>query len=103
MNNDVVGSVICGQTASQPGCMGAETVDSTNLRIFSSGGFNSAHKQLARFVKLEHQEMLSAKMNVPMTINIMTPIDRNGRGGDHIPFTNENYTSIRFCAANEHG
>lgn len=103
LNNDVVGSVICGQTASPPGCMGAGTIDSTNLRIFSSGGFNSAHKQLARFIKLEQQEMLSGKMNVPMKVNIMTPIDRSGRGGDHIPFTDESYTSIRFCAANEHG
>lgn len=103
LNNDVVGSVICGQTASPPGCMGAETIDSTNLRIFSSGGFNSPHKQLARFIKLEYKEMLADKIAVPMTVNIMTPIDRSGRGGDHIPFTDEKYTSIRFCAANEHG
>lgn len=103
LNNDVVGSIICGQTASPPGCMGAGTIDSTNLRIFSGGVFNSPHKQLARFIKLEYREMIKPVATVPMTINIMTPIDRNGRGGDHIPFINENITAIRFCAANEHG
>ncbi len=38
-----------------------------------------------------------------MTINILTPLDRIGLVGDHIPFYDENYTSIRFCSANEHG
>lgn len=103
LNNDVVGSIICGQTASPPGCMGAGTIDSTNLRIFSGGAFNSPHKQLARFVKLEYQEMIQPIAQVPMTVNIMTPIDRSGRGGDHIPFDDEGYSAIRFCAANEHG
>lgn len=103
LNNDVVGGIVCGQTASPPGCMGAGTIDSTNLRLFSAGGFNSPHKQLTRFVKLEYREMLKPIVKVPMTVNIMTPIDRQGRGGDHIPFSDENFAAIRFCAANEHG
>ncbi len=103
LNNDVVGSIICGQTASPPGCMGAGTIDSTNLRLFSGGTFNSPHKQLARFVKLEYKELLASIVKVPMTINILTPLDRSGRGGDHIPFYDEKFTAIRFCAANEHG
>jgi hypothetical protein len=103
MNNDVVGGIICGQTASPPGCMGAGTIDSTNLRLFSGGNFNSPHKQLARFIKLEYNEMLRPIAPVPMTVNIMTPLDRTGRGGDHIPFYDEQYTAIRFCSANEHG
>lgn len=103
MNNDVVGGIICGQTASPPGCMGAGTIDSTNLRLFSGGNFNSPHKQLARFIKLEYNEMLKPIAPVPMTVNIMTPLDRTGRGGDHIPFYDEQYTAIRFCSANEHG
>ena len=104
LNNDVVGGIICGETASPPGCMGAGTIDSTNLRIFSGGSFfNPSHKQLARYVKLEYKEMVLPTVKVPMTINIMTPLDRTGRGGDHIPFFDEGYTSIRFCSANEHG
>lgn len=103
VNNDVVGGIVCGATASQPGCMGAGTIDSTNMRIFSGTGFNTLHKQFARFTKLEYKENIAGKVNVPLTINIMTPLDRTGRGGDHIPFTNKNFTSIRFCGANEHG
>ncbi|HEY9178401.1 MAG TPA: M20/M25/M40 family metallo-hydrolase [Flavipsychrobacter sp.] len=103
LNNDVVGGIICGQTASPPGCMGAGTIDSTNLRLFSGGSFNSPHKQLARFIKLEYNEMIKPMAPVPMVVNIMTPLDRTGRGGDHIPFYNELYTAIRFCSANEHG
>ena len=38
LNDDVVGGIICGQTASQPGCQGAGQIDSTHFRIFSFGG-----------------------------------------------------------------
>lgn len=103
LNNDVVGGIICGETASPPGCMGAGSIDSLNLRLFSASGFNSAHKQLARFTKLEYKENLASIVNVPMTINIMTPVDRSGRGGDHMPFSNLQFPALRFCAANEHG
>lgn len=103
LNNDVVGGIICGNTASPPGCMTANSIDSTNVRLFSFGGFNSAHKQLARFIKLEYKEQLQPVVSVPMTLNIMTPEDRSGRGGDHIPFRQQGYTAMRFCAANENG
>ncbi|MEZ5015479.1 MAG: M28 family peptidase [Flavipsychrobacter sp.] len=103
LNNDVVGGIICGQTASPPGCMGAGTIDSTNVRLFSSGLFNSPHKGLARYMKLEYKEMIQPITPVPMSINILTPEDRTGRGGDHIPFRQNGFTAIRLCAANEHG
>lgn len=103
LNNDVVGGIICGQTASPPGCMGAGTIDSTNVRLFSNGIFNSPHKGLARYMKLEYKEMISPIAQVPMTINILTPEDRTGRGGDHIPFRQNGFTAMRLCAANEHG
>ncbi len=103
LNNDVVGGIICGQTASPPGCMGAGTIDSTNVRLFSEGTFNSRNKGLARFMKLEYKEMLRPIVKVPTTINILTPEDRTGRGGDHIPFRQHGYAAIRLCAANEHG
>jgi hypothetical protein len=38
-----------------------------------------------------------------MTVNVMNQEDRTERGGDHIPFRQRGYTSIRFCSANEHG
>lgn len=103
LNNDVIGGIICGKTASPPACSGLNTVDSTSVRLFSSGGFNSKHKQLARYIKLEYQENILPIAKVPMTVRIMSPEDRSGRGGDHIPFREKNYTAMRFTSANEHG
>lgn len=103
LNNDVVGGVICGKTSSPPSCPGEGETDSTHVRLFSYGGFNSLHKGLARFTKLQYREELLPFAKVPMGIHIMTPEDRTGRGGDHIPFRQRGYPAIRFTAANEHG
>jgi hypothetical protein len=103
LNNDVIGGIICGKTASSPGCPGLNHIDSTHVRMFSYGGFNSFHKSLARFIKLEYYEMIRNQTEVPMTINIMAAEDRTGRGGDHIPFRINGFTSMRFTSANEHG
>ena len=59
-NNDIVGGIICGETASEPSCPGLNHVESTQVRIFSNGFNNSKYKQLARFVKLEYQEELES-------------------------------------------
>lgn len=102
-NNDVIGGIICGNTSSAPSCPGLNDIDSTQVRLFSFGGFNSKHKQYARFSKLEYKEELLSSVAVPMTISIMSAEDRTGRGGDHIPFRQHNYTAIRYTSANEHG
>lgn len=103
LNNDVIGGVACGETSSAPSCPGLDDIDSTQVRLFSSGNFNSSHKQLARFVKLEYQEELLPLVDVPMMVTIMTSEDRAGRGGDHIPFRMNGFSAIRFTSANEHG
>lgn len=103
LNNDIIGGIICGQTASPPGCPGLNAIDSINVRVYSKGVFDSKHKQLARFSKLEYQEMLDSYMAVKPLINIMTPEDRTGRSGDHKPFQAKGYASIRYSSANEHG
>ncbi len=103
MNNDVIGGIICGHTSSPPSCPGFEDIDSTHVRLFSFGGFNSFHKGLSRFIKLEYKEMIQPYAIVPMTINIMTPEDRTGRGGDHIPFRTLAYPAMRFTSENEDG
>lgn len=103
LNNDVIGGVICGETSSPPSCSGYNSIDSTSVRLFSSGAFNSPHKQLARYIKLQYQENLLATAAVPMNVRIMSPEDRTGRGGDHIPFRSRGYPAMRFTAANEHG
>ena len=103
LNNDVVGGVVCGHTSSPPSCPGYNDIDSTSVRLFSSGSFNSAHKQLARYIKLQYKENLLSTEAVPMLVRIMSPEDRTGRGGDHIPFRSRGYPAMRFTAANEHG
>lgn len=102
-NNDVIGGIICGQTSSPPSCPGLNHIDSTNVRLFSYGNFNSLHKGLVRFIKLEYKEMLLPFVSIPMTIHVMSNEDRTGRGGDHQPFRMKGYTAMRFTAANEHG
>ncbi len=103
LNNDVIGGIICGQTSSTPSCPGFNNIDSTQVRLFSQGSFNSKHKQLARFTKLQYQEELLDKVSVPMKVTIMSAEDRTGRGGDHIPFRQQGFAAIRFTSANEHG
>jgi len=102
-NNDVIGGIVCGTTSSAPSCPGLNAIDSTQVRLFSFGGFNSKHKQYARFSKLEYKEELLPFVSVPMTVSIMSAEDRTGRGGDHIPFRQHAYTAIRYTSANEHG
>jgi len=103
LNNDVIGGILCGETSSPPSCPGVNDVDSTSVRLFSSGSFNSRNKQLARFIKLQYQENLLPTAQVPMNVRIMSPEDRTGRGGDHIPFREHGYAAMRFTSANEHG
>ena len=103
LNNDIVGGIICGETSSPPSCPGLNHIDSTQVRLFSFGGFNSPHKSLARFIKLEYDEMLRPQAEVPMRITIMSAEDRTGRGSDHIPFRQNGYAAMRFTSANEHG
>ena len=103
LNNDISGGVFCGYTSSAPSCPGFGHIDSTHVRLFSAGGFNSAHKQFARFVKLEYKEEAKPFMDVETDIVIMSGEDRTGRGSDHIPFRQKNFTAIRMTAANENG
>ena len=105
-NNDVIGGVYCGKTASPPtDCIGNEgSVDSTHVRIFSLGDHTSTHKAFARFINHQYkEEVLPLSLTVPMAINIMIPLDRTGRGGDHQPFSDRKITALRFSAEHEHG
>lgn len=103
LNNDIVGGVICGETSSPPSCPTENEVDSTQVRLFSSGTVFSANKQLARYIKKQYQDELENQVDVPMTLTIMSAEDRTGRGGDHIPFRQKGFAAMRFTSANEHG
>ena len=103
LNNDVIGGVICGETSSSPSCPGLNDIDSTQVRLFSAGGFSSMHKQLARYIKLQYHEELIQHVTVPQMVTVMSSEDRSGRGGDHIPFRQQGFPAMRFTSANEHG
>lgn len=99
LNNDIVGGILCGETASPPGCGVVNEVDSLQLRIFSHG----LTRGLARMVRLGYDEKLAEHVPVPMLVSVLDREDRVGRGSDHIPFRQLGYQSVRFTAANEHG
>jgi len=103
LNNDIVGGIVCGETSSEPSCPGFNHIDSTQVRLFSSGGVNSRNKQLSRFIKLQYVEEVRDLVAVPMMLTIMSAEDRTGRGGDHIPFRQQGFAAMRFTSANEHG
>jgi len=103
LNNDVIGGITCGETSSPPSCPGENNIDSTQVRLFSSGTFASINKQLVRYIKLQYEEELKSSADVPMQLTVMTAEDRTGRGGDHIPFRQKGYPAMRFTSANEHG
>lgn len=103
LNNDIVGGITCGGTSSPPSCPSENDIDSTQVRMFSSGTFNSMNKQLARYIKLQYEEEVMQHVAVPMKLTVMTAEDRTGRGGDHIPFRRNGFPAMRFTSANEHG
>jgi len=108
LNNDVVGGITCGNTSSPPSCPYHGHIDSTNVRVFSFSQGNdstavSPHKQLARYIKMQQEEKINPITTVDLNVNIMIMKDRNGRSGDHLPFSDYGYPAIRFCSANEHG
>ncbi len=99
LNNDIVGGILCGETASPPGCGVVNEVDSLQLRVFSHG----STRGLARSIELGYREKLRPQVPVPMVVSVMEREDRVGRGSDHIPFRQQGFQSVRFTAANEHG
>lgn len=99
-NNDIVGGIVCGETASGPPCPFEGHIDSTQVRLFAQSGRS---RQLARFNRLVYQRELQNNVSVPMTLTIMSQEDRTGRGGDHIPFRQRGYAAMRFTSANENG
>lgn len=102
-NNDIVGGVLCGQTSSAPSCAPPGSVDSLRVRLFAAGTVAAPHRTFARTVRLMYQEKLQDQMAVPMAVEVMDREDRDGRGGDHIPFRAQGYRNVRFTSANEHG
>ncbi len=104
LNNDIVGGVICGQTASPPGCSPAGDIDSMRVRMYSNPlSDRNPYQGYARSVKLNYEEKILPNMKVPMQIELVNQEDRSGRGGDHIAFRENDFLNVRFTSAHEHG
>jgi hypothetical protein len=71
-------------------------IDSTSFRVYSRGQTGSSHRQLARLSKLV------GEMYVPvLECLIQNREDRIGRGGDHMSFGRNGFTSVRYMETNE--
>jgi len=104
LNNDIIGGIFCGETASPPTTCATEgSIDSTRLRVFASSSEQLGSRNQARWIKLNYERFLAHNVAVPMQIQIMNQEDRTGRGGDHIPFRQRGYNATRFTSAVEHG
>jgi len=66
-------------------------VNDTSVRVFSDGPENSKHRVFATYIKAQGEANLEN-----FTVSFIPAIDRPGRGGDHIPFTNNGFTSARL-------
>ena len=89
ITNDIVGSIDGGSGA----------VDNRTLRVFSAnqkGVGDSTSRHWARFVREGARTWLP---NV--RARLVYRLDRFGRGGDHIPFFEKGFPSIRFTESNE--
>lgn len=102
-NNDIVGGVLCGETSSPPSCEIPGSIDSLEVRLFSNGAITAVHRGFARSMKMWYEEKLQTQVAVPMAISVLNQEDRDGRGGDHIPFRQHGYRNLRFTSANENG
>lgn len=104
LNNDIVGGVICGATASPPGCSPQGTIDSTRIRMYTNPlSDRNPHQAYARSLKMLYQEKMQSNVTVPMTLELLNQEDRSGRGGDHIAFRENDFRNVRFSSAHEHG
>lgn len=102
-NNDIVGGVLCGETSSPPSCEIPGSIDSMEVRLFSNGSVAQVHRGFARAMELWYEEKLQSQVAVPMNITVQNQEDRDGRGGDHIPFRQHGFRNLRFTSRNENG
>ncbi len=73
-----------------------ETEAMSRLRSYTGAENDSRSRQLARYIKSTGETYVD---NFTVTLNYR--IDRYLRGGDHLPFTREGFTAVRFCEMNE--
>ncbi len=72
------------------------TIDSMTVRAYSENPQGSHGRQFARYVKWIGEAYAEG-----MTVTMVPAIDRPGRGGDHIPFTEHGFTAMRLIETAE--
>jgi Zn-dependent M28 family amino/carboxypeptidase len=105
LNNDMIGNSLSNGTGLR---------DNLNVRVFSetipyleteseakvrkstNRENDSPSRQLARYIKTTTSQYVDQ-----LNINLVYRNDRFLRGGDHTPFSQNGFTSIRFCEMNE--
>lgn len=86
LNNDTVGS--SGNLAGQ--------VNSKQVRVFSEEGETHQSRELARVIEW------FVRHDVPdFGVKLVLRRDRFGRGGDHTPFVQQNFSAVRFIEVHE--
>ena len=73
-----------------------ETEEMKNLREYTGADNDSPSRQLARYIKEVGEKYTT---NFSVTLNFRR--DRYLRGGDHLPFSRNGFTAVRFCEMNE--
>ncbi len=102
--NDIIGGVLTQKNKSDrnsvrvfaEGVPSNETPEEANLRRSVGGENDSPPRQLARFIN-DVANLYSPKFSV----QIIYRRDRYGRGGDHIPFLERGFSSVRFTEPHE--
>lgn len=74
----------------------SETEEQARLRSYTGAENDSPSRQLARYIKSTGEAYVD---DFEVTLNYR--IDRYLRGGDHLPFTRQGFTAVRFCEMNE--
>ena len=86
LNSDIVGNARGGDGV----------FDSASLRVFSEGPEDSPSRQLARFVARQAAAYVPSRR-----VRLIARYDRFGRGGDHTPFQQRGFASVRFSESRE--
>ena len=102
--NDIIGSSLGGNGVRDPhtvrvfseGVPSSETPQEATSRRSVGGENDSTSRQLARFIKETNDAYLPS-----MKVWLIYRRDRYGRGGDHQPFLERGYASVRFTEPNE--
>jgi Peptidase family M28 len=102
--NDIIGNTLGGNGVREnnrvrifsEGVPSKETEAEAQQRQSNGGENDSPSRQLARYIKEAGERYVN---NFEVTLVFRR--DRNGRGGDHIPFLQRGYPAVRFTEPNE--